>query len=95
MPIFIKKVLIPILAFVSLFIITLNIISDRQGNEKATHYTLKSYKNTVALYEGEKILKIYDSIVLNTLPQKDILNFNKGIFVKTQQQAEKYIEDFE
>lgn len=95
MPVFIKKILLPILVFISVVIIILYFINDYQNANRSVNYTLKSYKNTVALYNGEEIIKIYSNIVLNTLPQKDIQSFNSGIPVATQIQAETYLEDFE
>lgn len=95
MPVFIKKILLPILVFISVVIIILYFINDYQNTNRSVNYTLKSYKNTVALYNGEEIIKIYSNIVLNTLPQKDIQSFNSGIPVATQIQAETYLEDFE
>ena len=59
------------------------------------NYMLRSYKNTIALYNNENIVKIYDNIVLNTLPQQDIQSFNNGIPVTSQTAAESYLQDFE
>lgn len=95
MSVFIKKILFPILIFISVFMLILYHISYHQATNTSVSYTLKSYKNTVALYNGEKIIKIYNSIVLNTLPEKDIQNFNNGIPVTTPTQAEAYLEDFD
>lgn len=95
MQLLIKKILFPILIFFSLFIITLYFIGDCQNTDTSVKYTLKSYKNTVALYNGEEIVKIYNNIVLNTLPEKDIQSFNDGISITTPTQAELYLEDFE
>ena len=95
MQLLIKKILFPILIFFSLFIITLYFIGNYQSTDTSVKYTLKSYKNTVALYNGEEIVKIYNNIVLNTLPEKDIQSFNDGISITTPTQAEIYLEDFE
>ncbi len=95
MQVFIRKILFPVLCFTSAFLIILHFITDYQKTDTSVNYTLKSYKNTVALYNGEEIIKVYSSIVLNTLPQKDIQNFNNGIPVSTQTQAEAYLEDFD
>ncbi len=95
MYVFIKKILFPILIFISVFMLTLYYINDYQDAETSVNYTLKSYKNTVALYSGEEIVKIYNNIVLNTLPEKDIQNFNSGIPVATVTQADAYLEDFD
>ena len=95
MQIFIKKVLFPILVFISVFLIILYFINVYQAIDTSINYTLKSYKNTVALYQNNQLVKTYDSIVLNTLPEKDIQNFNNGISVTTPTQAEIYLEDFD
>ena len=64
-------------------------------NEKKEEYTLRSYKNTVALYNGDKMLRIYDSIVLNSLPKADINNFKRGITFDSAEEVEIYLEDFD
>ena len=87
---FIKKILFPILIFTSIFILLLRFASNAQ-----TDYTLKSYKNTIALYNGKEIIKLYSEIVLNTLPEKDIQTFEKGITFSTTSQADNYLQDFE
>ncbi len=95
MPSFIKKILFPTLVFASTLLIILYFINNYQDTNTSVNYTLKSYKNTVALYNGEEIIKIYNNIVLNTLPEKDIQNFNAGISVATQAHAESYLEDYD
>ena len=93
MSIFIQKVLFPTLLFTAIFLIILHSINN--SKTKNSNYTLKAYKNTVALYNGEEIISIYDNIILNTLPQKDIQNFHTGINFTSSIQAEQYLDDFE
>ena len=95
MPSFIKKFLFPTLTLISVFVIILYFINDYQNVNTTVNYTLKSYKNTVELYNGEEIVKIYNNIVLNTLPEKDIQSFNNGISVATPAQAEILLEDYD
>ncbi len=95
MQFFIKKILFPILTLASILLIIIHFSNDYQKTNTSVNYTLKSYKNTVALFNGEEIIKIYNNIVLNTLPEKDIQNFNKGISVTTQTAAEAYLADFD
>ncbi len=101
MPIFIKKALFPALCVCSAFIMFLSVTSTPKTtntnsiSSKNTTYILKSYRNSIALYNEEKIIKVYDHVVLNTLPEKDIQNFNKGIPFSTPNQAEIYLLDFE
>ncbi len=90
---FIQKILFPILIFICAFLILLHFVNKPKSN--TADYTLKSYKNTVALYEGKEIIAIYSDIVLNTLPEKDIQTFQKGIPFSSPSQAENYLLDFE
>lgn len=92
---FIKKILFPTLTFISAFVIILYFVNDYQSTSTSVNYTLKAYKNTVALYNGEEIVKIYNNIVLNTLPEKDIQSFNNGISVATPAHAEILLEDYD
>lgn len=93
MDLFIKKILFPISLFTAFFILALHCVPAPTVTSQ--NYTLKSYKNTVALYDGNVIINIYEDIVLNTLPQKDIQSFDQGIPFTTVTQAEIYLEDFE
>ena len=95
MAVFVKKVLFPILIFISVFLIILYLINNYQSTQTSVNYTLKAYKNTVALYNVDKIIEIYNNIVLNTLPEKDIQNFNNAIPVTTPTQAKTYLENFD
>ncbi len=79
--------------FTAAFLIVLHLINDTEAPKN--NYTLKAYKNTIALYSGDEIIDIYDNIVLNTLPKNDIQNFSNGISFSTITQAEIYLEDFD
>lgn len=63
--------------------------------QKDNSYTLKAYRNTVALYNGDNVIEIYDGVVLNSLPAADIYNFSNGIEFESRDKAEKYLEDFD
>ncbi len=95
MPCFIKKILFPAAVFISALLIILNTPPKNNNAKIAEQYKLKSYKNTVALYKNDTIIEIYDSVVLNTLPPKDIQSFNKGICVSTPLEAELLLEDYD
>ncbi len=95
MKIFMKKVLFPILVFSLVFILIAYCTTDYTTKDVQTNYILKSYKNTVALYDNDEIVKIYSDIVLNTLPKNDIQIFNSGISVPTPTHADQYLENFD
>ncbi len=95
MNIFIRKILFPIIVFTVVSILIFYYVTEHTKKDVKTNYELKSYKNTIALYNDEKIVKIYDSIVLNTLPKSDIQNFNSGISVTNPTHADEYLENFD
>ncbi len=94
-PYFIKKILFPSILFCAVFLLVLNVIKDKEKAEIKEKFMLKSYKNTVALYKNDELIRVYNNIVLNTLPQKDIQSFNKGIPVSNEIQAELMLEDYD
>ena len=67
-------------------------VQKKENNEQ---FALKSYKNTIALYCDNKIIQTYDEIILNTLPEYDKKCFNEGIQIKSVQEAEEFLEDYE
>ena len=73
----IKKILLPLFVLLCALLIMLHFNKKHTANNP--NFTLKSYKNTVALYNGREIVEIYSEIVLNTLPEKDIQSFKNGI----------------
>ncbi len=94
MPVFFKKALFPCVVFIAVFLLMLSTQNDKQ-KKQTEEYILKAYKNTVALYKNGDILKVYESIVLNTLPQKDIQDFELGITVSNPDEAEVILEDYD
>lgn len=95
MPLFIKKVWFCVLVFALLFVLIVFVANTYRTPKSKTDYTLKAYKNTVALYDGETVIQIYNDIVLNTLPEKDIQSFKSGITFENPAQAELYLENFD
>ena len=58
-------------------------------------WVLHSYGNNVALYNGDKIIEVYGSIVLDTLPEEDRRLLDNGIIFSTKQEAVSAIEDYD
>ena len=91
-----KKISIIIIAVTLIFIIAVIAFGLSMKSDTAnTSYTLKAYKNTVALYQNDNLIKTYDDIVLNTLPLSDIDRFKSGITVSSENDAIKIIEDYD
>ena len=58
-------------------------------------WILHSYGNNVALYNGDRIVEVYGSIVLNTLPSDDKKQLDNGIAFSTREEAVNAIEDYD
>ena len=58
-------------------------------------WVLHSYGNNVALYIGEKIIEVYGSIMLDTLPDEDKRLLDNGIFFSTKEEAQNAVEDYD
>lgn len=58
-------------------------------------WVLHSYGNNVALYNGDKIIEVYGSIMLDTLPDEDRRLLDNGIVFSTKQEAVSAIEDYD
>lgn len=58
-------------------------------------WVLHSYGNNVALYNGDKIVEVYGSIMLDTLPEEDKRLLDNGIIFSTKQEAVSAIEDYD
>ena len=69
------------------------IIEDKTENPES--WVLHSYGNNVALYNGDKIVEVYGSIVLDTLPLDDKRQLDNGIAFPTREEAVNAIEDYD
>lgn len=95
MVVYIKRFVLTVAVLISVIILFSCFFTTPKSTPSTTSYTLKSYKNTVALYNGEEIIEVYGDIILNTLPPQDIQSLNNGILVSDKSQAQTYLEDFE
>jgi hypothetical protein len=56
---------------------------------------LKERNGTIALYKGNKIVKIYDEIVISVLPKNDQEALYSGIIIKNEDHLNSIIEDYD
>ncbi len=63
--------------------------------EEPEKWVLKSYGNSVALFNGKQIVEVYSSIVLDTLPDADKKQLDSGIAFMTKEEALSAIEDYD
>lgn len=69
------------------------VISNKKENPVS--WVLHSYGNNVALYNGDEIVEVYGSIVLDTLPEDDKRQLDNGIVFSTKEEAVSAIEDYD
>lgn len=63
--------------------------------ENPQRWVLQAYGNNVALFEGDKVVEVYGSIAIDTLPEADIKMLKNGIAFQTKSEALTAIEDFD
>ena len=79
---------------IAVIIIALSFVAKAQ-REEPVKWVLHSYGNNVALYNGEKIVEVYGSIMLDTLPEEDKRLLDNGIVFGTREEAVNAIEDYD
>jgi hypothetical protein len=94
-----KKTVISVLAIslsisVAVLIISISFAVKAKKSEP-TKWVLHSYGNNVALYNGEKIIEVYGTIMLDTLPPEDRRLLDNGIVFSTKAEAVLAIEDYD
>ena len=95
----IKKRLIIMVSLISLSIITVItaviITLNKNANKLTPEYRLIAYENNIALFKNDELIKIFDEVVLNSLPKYDQESFKKGIIVSEINKIDEIIEDYE
>ena len=78
----------------AILIITIGfVVSHKKQNP--VPWVLHSYGNNVALFNGEEIIEVYGSIMLDTLPETDQKMLERGIYFSTKEEAVSAIEDYD
>lgn len=92
----IKTYLVIIMVAVSItaIIVTIGFVAANK-KENPESWVLHSYGNNVALYNGNRIIEVYGSIMLDTLPTSDKKQLDNGIAFSTREEALSAIEDYD
>lgn len=67
----------------------------KNQSKQPERWVLHSYGNNVALYNGDEIIEVYGSIVLDTLPAEDKRLLDNGIAFESKEEAVNAIEDYD
>ena len=63
--------------------------------ENPQPWVLQAYGNNVALFNGDKVVEVYGSIAIDTLPEAEIKMLKNGIAFQPKSEALTAIEDFD
>ena len=91
-----KIALIAVCAAISVAILIITasfVVKDRTQDPEP--WVLHSYGNNVALYNGDKVVEVYGTIMLDTLPEEDKRQLDAGIAFQTKEEAVNAIEDYD
>lgn len=97
-----KKIIIPIIALVSLATLTIsNNFNKKPENIKNTevsfvsYYTLRDYNGRIALFvDDSEAPKETFNVFTDTLPEEDASKLKKGIVVKTEAELQRILEEY-
>ena len=78
----------------SSIIVSLGFVAENKS-KNPTKWVLHSYGNNVALYNGNEIIEVYGSVLLDTLPPSDKHMLDMGIVFSTREEAMLAIEDYD
>lgn len=92
-----KSLIICMLVITLAIIILLTVTGFAAGNKdyEPSGWILKSYGNTVALYNHNEIDTVFGEIAVDALPPDDIRMLENGIAFPTREEAVSAIEDYE
>lgn len=79
---------------IALILVTLG-LTIKYRKETQEPWVLHSYGNSVALYNGDEIVEVYGTIVLDTLPEEDKRMLDNGLSFLTKEEAVSAIEDYD
>lgn len=83
------------LTAVACALLVLSGIYAEKSNAESDKYFLRAHENTVALFKENEIIKVYDGIILNTLPESDIYTLKNGIEYENIEDADLAAEDYD
>ena len=92
-----KNIIIYILIFtlcLSAVILSLGFVFGGRA-QSGEEWNLRSYGNSVALYNGNEIVEVYSTISVEDLPEEDKKLLKNGIAFPTKEEAKLAIEDYD
>lgn len=91
-----KPAVIAVFAAICLaaIIITVSFVA-KERREEPLLWVLHSYGNNVALYNGDNVVEVYGTVVLDALPEEDKRQLDAGLAFHTKREAVSALEDYD
>lgn len=91
-----KKLLILTFAvLITLTFIIASLFNNNVTQQSDNTLVLKENNGQVVLFEGTKILRVYDTIIIDVLPDSDKEALKRGITIENEEQLLSIIEDYD
>lgn len=92
-----RNMIIIALALTAAIVILLMVagFAAKDKEYEPSSWVLRSYGNSVALYNGSNVDTVFGEIVLDTLPEEDLRLLENGIAFPTKDEAMRAVEDYD
>jgi hypothetical protein len=91
-----KKLLILTFAvLITLTFIIASLFNNNVPQQSDDTLVLKENNGQVVLFEGTKVLRVYDTIIIDVLPDSDKEALKRGITIENEEQLLSIIEDYD
>lgn len=90
-----KFLILAVVLTLTLLVVIASFINVIAKENEKNAIILREYNNSVALFRGKEIIKIYDEIVISVLPESDRKLLKMGIVIDSEEQLNSIIEDYD
>ena len=90
-----KLLILAVVLSITVLVVIASFISVMANENEKNAVILREHNNSVTLFRGKEIIKIYDEIVISVLPERDRKLLEMGIVIESDEQLNSIIEDYD
>ena len=90
-----KLLILTILALITFTVIIAAIYRNNVTEQPDNTLVLKENNGQVVLFKGTEIITVYDTVIVDVLPDSDKEALKKGITIENEEQLLSIIEDYD
>lgn len=90
-----KLLILTILALITFTVIIASIYRNNVTEQPDNTLVLKENNGQVVLFKGTEIITVYDTVIVDVLPDSDREALKKGIPIENEEQLLSIIEDYD